>query len=180
MKRGLRAGGAASRRAVRTPNGRLYKDASLRTCCFLAALSVFVLYGRTLRYQFVNLDDPQYVTANPQIKQGLTLDGFRTAFGSVDTYWHPMARLSHMLDCQFFGMNAGGHHLMSTLIQALTAALLLLFLFRASGNKLRSLAVVAIWSFHPLRVESVAWISERKDVLSGLFGVATILAWQHY
>lgn len=137
------------------------------------------LYVRTVVFDFVNLDDPFYIS-NTHIGRGITTGGFFWAITSLDVYWQPLTWVSHMLDIELFGLNAGAHHLMNALLQSMTGGLLFLLVYRITGKLYRSMAVVAIWALHPLRVESVAWVSERKDVLSGLFGVATLIVWQSY
>ena len=153
----------------------LFSGPQILVCCISA-----LLYAKCGSYPFVNLDDLVYVVANRHVRRGLTLDGLRWAFTTFDVYWHPLAWVSHMVDVELFGLNPGAHHWVSVAIQATVAALLFIWLFRLTGHAYRSLAVTAFWAMHPLRVESVAWIAERKDVLSGLFGVVTLLTWQRY
>lgn len=147
--------------------------------CLLSGI-VLCLYWQTVNFQFVNLDDPVYVAANEHVRSGLTAPGIGWALTNTAVYWHPLAWLSHMLDIELFGLVAGAHHVTSAFIQALTAILLCLLLFRLTSNKYRSIAAASIWALHPLRVESVAWIAERKDVLSGFFGVLTLLMYTDY
>ncbi|MGD0253456.1 MAG: hypothetical protein ABSC01_12245 [Verrucomicrobiota bacterium] len=143
-------------------------------CIFLAAIT-FAVFGQTLHHGFVSYDDGLYVYENAQVARGLTLNGIAQAFtrGSFDN-WDPLTAISHMLDCQCYGLNAGGHHLTNILLHAATAILLFLVLRRMTGALWRSAFVAAVFAIHPLRVESVAWVSERKDVLSGLFFMLTI------
>lgn len=142
---------------------------------FAAVLAVFL---PALRNGFINLDDGVYVTDNPHVSAGLTLDGFRWAFRTFDSgNWHPFTWLSLMLDAQLFGPQAWGFHLSSAVLHALNAALVFVLLRRLTGSVWRSLAVAAFFGVHPLRVESVAWVSERKDVLSTLFGLLSLLAY---
>jgi len=149
--------------------------------CVLLATAVFLVFGQTLRYGFVNYDDGQHVYQNPQVTKGLTLAGFVWAFTHGYSFnWHPLTWLSHMLDCQLFGLNAGGHHLTNVLLHAATAILLFLVLRQMTGSPWPSAFVAAVFAIHPLRVESVAWISERKDVLSGLFFMLTLLVYARY
>ena len=146
----------------------------------LAALT-FVLYWPTRGAGFVDYDDGAYVTQNPDVNAGLTLDGLRWAFTAHHSAnWHPLTWLSHMLDCELFGLDAGAHHLVGAGLHALNAALCLLALRALSRRLLPSVVVAALFAFHPLRVESVAWISERKDVLSGTFFFLTLLAYARY
>ncbi|MBK8478867.1 MAG: tetratricopeptide repeat protein [Opitutaceae bacterium] len=131
-----------------------------------------------MRNGFINLDDGVYVTANPHVLAGLTRDSFVWAFQTFDSgNWHPVTWLSLMLDAQVFGSEAWGFHLTSAALHALNAALVFVFLRRTTGSLWRSLFVAAFFGVHPLRVESVAWVSERKDVLSTLFGLVSLLAY---
>lgn len=137
--------------------------------CLALALSVLVIYGQTTRFSFVNLDDDHYIYANPRILQGLTAGNVVAAFTeSHANLWHPLATLTHLLDVQLYGKWAGGHHLTGVVVH-LGAVLLLLFaLDRLTGNFARSAFAAGLFGLHPLRTESVAWVCERKDVLSGL------------
>jgi hypothetical protein len=138
-------------------------------------------YAPVRNFGFVSLDDPQYVSANPIVSQGLTWDGFRWAFaGSHGFYWHPLTWLSHQLDVQLFGMDAGSHHVMSLLFHVMNSVLLYLAFVRMTGAIGRSAFVAAMFALHPLHVESVAWIAERKDVLSTFFALLAILAYIGY
>jgi tetratricopeptide (TPR) repeat protein len=149
-------------------------------CVFLAAIVWFV-YGQTLHHEFVNYDDEDYVTTNAQVSRGVTLEGIVWAFTSVHSAnWHPLTWISHMVDCQLYGLNAGGHHLTNLLLHAANAILLFFLLRQMTGALWRSAFVAALFAVHPLRVESVAWISERKDVLSGLFFLLTLMAYVRY
>jgi tetratricopeptide (TPR) repeat protein len=149
-------------------------------CAFLAAISWFVL-GQTLRHEFVNFDDTTYVLENPQVARGLTTGGIAWAFTHVHgANWHPLTWLSHMLDAQLYGLKPGGHHLTNVLLHIATALVLFLVLRQMTGALWRSAFVTAIFAIHPLRVESVAWVAERKDVLSGLLFMLTIAAYVRY
>ncbi len=157
-------------------NGR----AVLGVCAFLIG-AVWLVFGQTLGYEFVNYDDAHYVYENPQVIAGFNLKGIEWAFThTVMANWHPLTVMSHMLDCQFYGLHAGGHHLTSLLLHAATAILLFLLLREMTGTLWRSAFVAAVFAIHPLRVESVAWVSERKDVLSGLFFMLTLSAYVRY
>jgi tetratricopeptide (TPR) repeat protein len=149
-------------------------------CIFLAAV-IWVVFGQTLRYDFVNYDDNPYVHENPVVQKGLTWEGFRWAltYGNIG-HWHPLTWVSHMLDCQFYGLNPGGHHLTNILLHTAAAILLFLVLRRMTGALWRSAFVAAVFAIHPLHVESVAWVAERKDVLSGVFFMLTIGAYVRY
>ena len=126
--------------------------------------------GRRLRCDFINYDDPDYVTANPHVQGGLNWEGVKWAFGNTKqaAYWAPVMWLSHMLACQLFGLNPWGHHLINVLLHAVNTALVFLLLRRLTGANWRSWMVAALFGLHPLRVESVAWVTERKDVLSAV------------
>jgi hypothetical protein len=144
-------------------------------------LAVAAVFGQTVTYEFVNFDDPDYVYRNPRVTQGLTFDGIAWAMTTnCCTNWHPLTWLSHMLDCQIYGPYAGLHHLTSVLLHAITAVLLFLVLRRTTGDLWPSAFVAAVFAVHPLHVESVAWVTERKDVLSGLFFVLTLAAYLGY
>lgn len=149
-------------------------------CLGLAAM-VWLVFGQTIHHQFINLDDGAYVYKNPQVSRGLTSEGIIWAFTqSHAANWHPLTWLSHMLDCQLYGLNAGGHHLTNVLLHAANAILLFLVLRQMTGSLWRSAFVAALFAIHPLRVESVAWVSERKDLLSGLFFLLSIWAYVRY
>lgn len=152
----------------------------LGICVFLAASTWFV-FGQTRAFQFINFDDNEYVFKNAQVARGLTMEGIAWAFTHVHAAnWHPLTWLSHMVDCQLYGLNPGGHHLTNVFLHGATAILLFLVLRNMTGALWRSAFVAAIFAIHPLRVESVAWVAERKDVLSGLFFVLTIAAYVRY
>ncbi len=143
--------------------------------CGLLLLAVGFVFGQTVRYEFVNMDDSVYVYENPMISRGLTVSGIAWVFThSHAGNWHPVTGLSHILDCQFYGLDAGRHHLTNVLLHAATAILLFLVLWRMTGGLWASALVAALFAVHPLRVESVAWVAEQKDVLSGLFFMLTL------
>jgi len=149
-------------------------------CVFLIAITWFV-FGQTVRYDFVNYDDDNYVYANPLISSGLTIPGAIYAFsGKHSGNWHPLTTLSHMLDCQLWGLQAGGHHFTNIVLHATAVVLLFLVLLQMTGALWRSAFVAAVFAIHPLRVESVAWISERKDVLSAVFFMLTLGLYVRY
>src|SRR5947207_1474160 len=149
-------------------------------CVFLIAITWFV-FGQTVRYDFVNYDDDTYVYANPLISSGLTVPGAIYAFtGKHSGNWHPLTTLSHMLDCQLWGVRAGRHHLTNIVLHTIAVVLLFLVLHQMTGAIWRSAFVAAVFAIHPLRVESVALISERKDVLSAVFFMLTLGAYVHY
>ncbi len=139
-----------------------------------------LLFSRALRCGFVNYDDPSYVTDNPQVQGGIGWAGVVWAFTAPTDYWHPLAWLSHMLDSQVYGSAAAGHHLTSMLWHALNAVLAFLVFRRLVGELWLSAFAAALFAWHPLRVESVVWIAERKDVMSGCFFLLTLLAYSRY
>ena len=147
----------------------------------LLAAAVLALYWPALRDGFVNYDDDRYITANVQVQRGLTLENIRWAFcHSVADNWHPLTVLSDMLVCQFWHLDPWGQHLANNLLHAANAALVFVLLKRWTGSIWKSTAVAALFAAHPLRVESVAWVAERKDVLSGLFGLLSLLSYTRY
>jgi tetratricopeptide (TPR) repeat protein len=149
-------------------------------CAALALLTAFV-YAPTAGNGFINLDDPEYVSANPVVRQGLTPRGAAWALRAVEQgNWHPLAWWSHMLDVSLFGVRPGPHHLVSAALHALAAILLFLALRRLAGAVWPAALVAALFAVHPLHVESVAWVAERKDVLCGLFWALALLAYARY
>jgi Tfp pilus assembly protein PilF len=158
----------------------------LAICAGLIAIT-WAVFGQTLGHEFVNFDDPTYVSENDEVRAGLNWHGIAWAFTHIHSHnWHPLTTMSHMLDCQLFGLKAGTHHFVNVLLHSATAVLLFFLLAQMTGSPSRtgsiwpSAFVAAIFAIHPLRVESVAWISERKDVLSGLFFVLTLLVYFYY
>ncbi len=156
---------------------------SRRTALVVLALlaGVLAVYGATRDHQFVNLDDPVYVSHNIHVNRGLTWGGLRWALTSFHSAnWHPLTWISHMLDCSLWGLDPGPHHLTSLALHALNTLLLLLALRKLSGDFWCSAFVAALFAVHPLHVESVAWIAERKDLLSGSFAMLTLWAYAAY
>ncbi len=154
---------------------------NVKAICIALFLITLAVFGRTVTFEFLRLDDNDYVYANPRTVQGLTFENVVHAFSHGDCLlYHPLTMLSHELDCQIFGLNPAGHHLANVLLHAATAVLLFLVLRNMTGALWRSAIVAAVFAVHPLRVESVAWVTERKDVLSGLFFVLTIGAYARY
>ena len=149
--------------------------------CLFLALITFALYWPVRHFEFNNYDDAQYVTENPHVRNGLTGAAIKWAFQSgYAANWHPLTWLSHLLDIEFFGLNAGGHHFTNLLLHVAGTVLLFLVLRQYTGALWRSALVAALFAWHPLHVESVAWVAERKDVLSGLFWMLTLLAYGKY
>ncbi len=154
--------------------------ADIAIAAFLV-IAIFVVYWQTLNFGFINYDDPDYVTGNAHVRAGLTGSGIAWAFGhSFAGNWFPLTSISHMLDVQFFGLDAGLHHLTNVSLHALTAVLLFILLLRITRARWASAMVAAVFALHPLHVESVASIAQRKDVLSGLFWMLTLLAYAGY
>ena len=143
--------------------------------------AVLAVYGQTLGFGFIPLDDPGYVYNNPHVRAGLTWDGLDWAFTTFQqANWHPLTWLSLMLDAQVFGLHAGGYHLTNLLLHTLDTLLLFRWLRLATGALWLSAAVAFLFATHPLHVESVAWVTERKDVLSTAFFFLTLLAYTRY
>ncbi len=146
----------------------------------LVALT-FAVFAPVRHFSFVSWDDPGYVTENPVVSRGLTPAGVAWAFTSPGHfYWHPLTWLSHMTDVRIFGMQAGAHHVVNLVLHAAGALLLFWLLRRMTGKTGRSLFVAALFAVHPLHVESVAWIAERKDVLSGVWWMVSLWAYLEY
>jgi tetratricopeptide (TPR) repeat protein len=147
---------------------------------FLAFLTI-VLYWPAVSCNFINYDDDVYVTSNAHVQHGLTLDNIKWAFiNPVDANWHPVTMLSHMLACQIFGLNPAGHHLINMLLHAANTILVFLLLQYLTNAPWRSALVAAFFGLHPLHVESVAWVTERKDVLSTFFGLLSLIFYARY
>jgi protein O-mannosyl-transferase len=145
------------------------------------AMITWFAFGQTLRHEFINRDDPGYIVENPEVSKGLTLHGIAWAFSHSYSYnWHPLTTLTHMLDCQLYGLRAGGHHCTNVLLHILGVVLLFLVLRAMTGALWPSAFVAAVFAIHPLHVESVAWVAERKDVLSGVFFMLTLAAYLRY
>ncbi len=149
--------------------------------CLALALGILFGYAPVLHHDFVNLDDPDYVSENPNVQPPLTVHKLAWAFTSAHAAnWHPVTWLSHMFDCAVYGLNPGGHHLTNLLLHLANTLLLFALLRRMTGALWRSAIVAALFAWHPVHVESVAWISERKDVLSGFFGLLAIWGYVEY
>ncbi len=147
----------------------------------LLGLTTLVVYWPVLRHGFVNYDDTDYVTANPYVQAGLSTQGLAWVWHSeVARNWHPLTMLSHMLDCQIYGLRPWGHHLTSLLFHIANTVLLFLLLWQMTRAVWRSGFVAALFALHPLHVESVAWVAERKDVLSTFFFLLTVGAYVSY
>src|SRR5947207_12053033 len=153
----------------RLPRGVPSRRITIVVYLFLVATSLAV-FGQTMRYDFVNFDDDLYVYNAPAIQAGLTRQGIALAFTSQHARnWHPLATISHMLDCQLYGLKAGGHHATNVILHTIAELLLSRVLREMTGAVWKSTIVAALFAVHPLHVESVAWVSERKDVRSSGF-----------
>lgn len=147
----------------------------------LLALMTLVLYLPVQSFDFINMDDPTYVTQNHQVLGGLTMEGLRWSLTNLEAgFWQPITWLSHMLDCELYGLDAGGHHWTNVLIHCAGTVFLFGALLAMTGALWCSALVAALFAIHPLHVESVAWVAERKDVLSGLFWFLTMGAYACY
>jgi tetratricopeptide (TPR) repeat protein len=155
-----------------------YRAMMLAAVLFLA---VSALYVKSVSFDFINLDDIDYVVKNEVVSPGFTVQGIKRAFTETHLkLWSPATWLSYMADAEFYSMEAGGFHLTNTLLHALNTLLFFAFLYLATGSLWKSFFAAALWAFHPLRVESVAWITERKDLLSGFFFLLCLLAYLGY
>jgi protein O-mannosyl-transferase len=160
------------------PERRSHADLWISLALFVITIAI---YAPVRTFDFVNFDDPEYVSNNPHVRGGLTVDGLKWAFTSGDAAnWFPLTRLSHLLDVQIFGVQSGWHHLTNVLIHALAALLLFAFLHRATRSRWPSAFVAFVFALHPLHVESVAWVAERKDVLSAFFWFLALWAYVRY
>jgi tetratricopeptide (TPR) repeat protein len=176
------AAAQSEKRQIARPaqSGWSFRQIDLLIALGLGAVTL-VVYSQVLSHQFINFDDDLYIWGNPMVIDGLTLKGITWAFTTFHSAnWHPLTWLSHMLDSQLFGLNAGGHLLVNALIHTANTLLLFLFLKRVTGARWRSAIVAALFALHPLHVESVAWAAERKDTLSTFFGLLCLLAYARY
>ncbi|MEX2205455.1 MAG: tetratricopeptide repeat protein [Myxococcota bacterium] len=149
--------------------------------CAALALATVLAYGSFAAFEFVNWDDNAYVTGNAQVRAGLTLESARWAITATDAHnWHPLTWLSHMLDVELFGLDPVAHHRTNLALHVASSCLLLLAFLRMTGALWRSAFVAALFALHPLHVESVAWVAERKDVLSALCFTLVLLLWARY
>lgn len=156
------------------------KHASILICLFLVIAAVIV-YGQMLGHDFVYYDDHQYAAENSHVKAGLTVEGLKWAFSTLDfEFWHPLTWLSLMLDTQLFGIAPGGYLFSNLLLHIINALLLFIFFRRSTGAVWQSGLVAALFALHPAHVESVAWIAQRKDVLSTFFWMLTLLCYLFY
>ena len=147
----------------------------------MLALVTLLVFLPVRHHGFVVYDDPEYVSENWNVQAGLTWAGVEWAFTTRHaSNWHPLAWLSHMLDCELFGLNAGAHHLVNVLFHVANTVLLFLLLLRMTGKPWPAAFAAALFAWHPLHVESVAWVAERKDVLCVFFGLLALLFYVRY
>src|SRR6267143_6377015 len=161
---------------------RAVRSAGITVIIYLClAGTSLAVFGRTIRHDFVNFDDDLYVYNTPAIQTGLTIKGVARAFVSPHAgNWHPLTTISHMLDCQLYGLNAGGHHATNVVLHTIAVLLLFRVLRQMTGAFWKSAILAALFAVHPLHVESVAWVSERKDVLSAVFFFLMLDAYVRY
>jgi len=170
-------GGAAAQSSSRVYSNRVITGI---VSVFLLGL-VGAVFGQTLLHEFVTYDDSDYVYENPKITNGVTLGGIQWAFTHVHANnWHPLTTISHMLDCQLYGLQPGGHHFTNVVLHTAATILLFLALWRLTGACWPSAFVAAVFAIHPLHVESVAWVAERKEVLSGVFFMLILWSYASY
>ncbi len=152
-----------------------------RLVALLLALVTLVVYLPCTRCDFLSYDDDRYVTSNPVVQKGLSAEGIQWAFAGYHVgNWHPLTWLSHMLDCSLFGVNPAPHHFVNILFHVFNVVLLFVLILRMTGKMWPSAMVAALFAWHPLHVESVAWVSERKDVLSTFFALLSLLSYARY
>jgi tetratricopeptide (TPR) repeat protein len=152
-------------------------------CIIIIAVTLFV-YSNIKSYDFINFDDNHYVTENHHVQKGVKIENIKWAFSfsneAIKFYWHPITWFSHMIDCHLFGLNPGLHHFSSVILHCINAVLIFFIFYQLTGELWQSVFVAALFAVHPLNVESVAWISERKNVLSTFFWLLTMLAYIYY
>lgn len=162
---------------IRPANERML----LTMAAFAIVMACILIYAQTASHDFIKLDDTMYLHENPNVRTGLSLENVRWALTSAGYYyWQPLTWISHMIDVQLFGLRAGPHHIVNLIWHCLNAVLLLIALWRLTGCLWRSAIAAALFALHPLRVESVAWVAERKDVLSGFFWMVTLIGYSWY
>ena len=160
--------------------GTVYRD--LLVCIFLV-IATFIVYEQVRTFEYINYDDNEYIVENQVLAKGLTWENVIWAFTDsidVSNYWHPLAWISHLIDVELYGMNLGGHHLTNLIFHILNTVLLFIVFKRMTGCIWRSGFIAALFAFHPLHVESVAWLAERKDVMSGFFWMLTLWFYCRY
>src|SRR5664279_1750803 len=165
-------------------SGQRNPSVSVSICVYLLlSCLTLAVYWPVRNHAFINFDDPVYVTENQHVQAGISRRGLAWAFLNLHgehTYWHPVTWVSHMLDCQLFGLNPGPHHLENVAFHIANALLLLWLLNRMTGAFWRSAMVAGLFALHPLQVDTVAWVTERKNLLSTLFWLLTLWAYVRY
>jgi len=145
------------------------------------SIAIFVIYSHTTDHSFISFDDRLNITGNPHVRSGLSIQNVKWAFTFTQKgdrhYWHPLTSISHMLDCHFFGLNPLGHHLSNISLHIINTLLLYILFFKMTTTRWKSALIAALFALHPLNVESVIWVAERKNVLSTLFWFLTMLAY---
>ena len=166
------------KRAINAPTR---KNTPVLPVCIVLFVLTLIFYTPVFSAGFINHDDSDYVADNPVVQKGLTPEGIKWAFTSRHaSNWHPVTWISHMMDCQLFGVNPKGHHATNVVLHGLNAVIVFLILLRLTNAKWRSAIVAALFALHPTHVESVAWVSERKDVLSTFFGLIALWFYSQY
>lgn len=163
---------------------KIYKNKSatldILVCLFLI-LSIVAVYYQVYSFEFINLDTAQYVYQNIHVKRGITLDNIIWAFSTTTaSNWHPITWLSHMIDVELFGLNSGAHHAVNVLFHIINSLTLYCIIKKLSGSLWSSCFIASLFALHPLHVESVVWVAERKDVLSTMFGFFSIISYCYY
>ncbi len=149
--------------------------------CIFLTIATLAVYGQVTQHDFINIDDTVYVTENSHIHLGITPEGMQWAFSTLyGDFWHPLTWLSLMLDYQLYGLNAAGYHITNLILHLMSTLLLFLLFTRMTQEIWKSAFVAALFALHPFHVESVAWIAERKDVLSVFFCMLTLYCYVHY
>src|ERR1043166_3408171 len=195
---GFKSSGSATAQRSPKPKPRRKDLFAIGAVCALLAVIVWVVFGTSIQHEFINYDDDHYVYYEPKVIDGLSPRGIYWAFThSHADNWHPLTTISHMLDVQLYGLNAPGHHFTNVLLHAIAAILLFLALCRLTTSAVTGIGdagrdqrsrlqlyasafLAAIFAIHPLRIESVPWVAERKDVLSGVFFGLTLLTYASY
>jgi hypothetical protein len=163
---------------VKKASGTIWLDGFI---CLFLVLAILIVFGQVRNHAFINLDDDLYVTENQYVISGLNLESAVWSLTSIhSSNWHPITWLSHMLDAHLFGLKPGRHHMTSVFWHVVNSLLLFFVLKRMSAARWQSAFVAALFALHPLHVESVAWVSERKDVLSTFFWLMTIWSYTRY
>ncbi len=157
------------------------KNKQILIICFFLTVATLMAFWQVIKCDFINYDDPVHVTENNRVQNGITLEGIRWAFTTGHAWnWHPLTWISHMLDVQLFGLQPQWHHLTNLLFHLANTLLLFFVLHRMTNALWKSAFVAAVFALHPLHVESVAWVAERKDVLSAFFWILTMGAYSYY